>query len=234
MYEVIDQKEMKVPTAQLGEELRVGPVTLDVSAHSLTYFAADIRTPDGSIVSKASPRLFVVEFRVQIHNNGNGPLDLDGRKAYWVANERHLYRTGGIDPQANWFVIGSTPNMRRLVLPDPERMKGYGYELLPIETARWAYDLGLRPLPSRVEPGGRAEGSIILIHSAEGNDDAYLFFGNWLTKKAWGRVRIGSFTQLMNETIRSVGPNPPDPLEVIIDGEGYGPGGIEFEGLPPH
>ncbi|QIA27368.1 hypothetical protein DYI95_007325 [Thermaerobacter sp. PB12/4term] len=56
MYDVIDQEEMKVPTAKLGEELQVGPVTVIARLQWATNFPID------------EDKLALFQIRVRVEN----------------------------------------------------------------------------------------------------------------------------------------------------------------------
>ncbi|GAB6876907.1 hypothetical protein [Thermaerobacter litoralis] len=55
MYEVIDQAEMKVPTARLGEELRIGPITVTAWLKGASNFPID----------EVKEALFQIRVRIQ-------------------------------------------------------------------------------------------------------------------------------------------------------------------------
>ena len=228
-YDIPSQLD-RIPTARLGENLSVGDITVSVSPHGLTYLTGSLR---GNGNERRAMTLFAISFMVHIKNDSGADLVLDHRKSYWVAPDSELETDFA---QKNWFVVGSVSSMRRLILPDPQMMYDYRYEVLPVEVARLAKDNGLHSLPERVKSGEEGSGSIIMLHFDEGPEALSLFFGNWFDKKAWARIRLGTYSELMEFTLKSVGPNPPDPLESIIIGgdAGYGPEGIEGAGKRYH
>lgn len=228
VYEVIDQKEMQVPTAKLGEELRVGPVTVKVTLDGLTYEETEWRTADGRVWNDVNP---YYGFRIEIHNNSAAVLDVHPRKTFWIANNS-LLKSGPVSPLVNWFIIGRRPDgARLLVLPAPEMMKELGYQEHDIKVAKWAKDrLGLHPLPNEIGPGQSADGYIIFSYPSserglkemgeDPDEHYYLFLGNWTQEVAWGRFDLGTLPELLRQLMDRIGPNRPaleEYLEELIE-----------------
>lgn len=113
MFEVIDQKDLQMPTAKLGEPLQVGPVSLRVELADGFYWPFE-----------NEHKRAVYGFRVTIENKGNGALDLNPKTAYWITEEEQL-QTRSIDPRVNWFVV-APGERRRIWIPDPKFLHDMG------------------------------------------------------------------------------------------------------------
>lgn len=209
MYDVTDAK---LPTAKLGEPLQVGPVTLTVTLNGATYFDT----------------FGLFRFHVTVTNKGDGSLNLDPRIAYWIASESILKAEGPLDPRKNWYIVGRrVDGSRLLIYPDPKLMQDLGYPDDLIIKGYWAVerlDPPAAPLPQEVPPGSSMQGDILLWHNADReilalginpDEHHYLFWGNWLEPKAWGRIDLGSLPNLFDALVKQVGPNPPEPWNTV-------------------
>ncbi|GAB6875531.1 hypothetical protein [Thermaerobacter litoralis] len=214
LYEVGGKDEPKVPMAKLGETLEVGPVRLTVVANSLLYMKIREKLPDGSL-SEERPDMPITEFHVTIENHGDGVLDLHPRKAYWIADKDNLRKKYGFDPMINWFVAGFHDGGRYLILPDQQLAEELRYQDADKKIVKWIIEeKGLRMLPETVLPGQTAAGSIVFTYMAHAIDSAidyYLCFGNWVQKRAWACVQLGTMEDLLEQAVQTVGPNPPRP-----------------------
>lgn len=210
MYGVGDAK---IPTVKLGEPLQVGPVTVTVTLDGATY--------EPNTLTKFA----LYRFHVAVVNEGKGTLDLNPRSAYWIADGETLKELGSFDQRVNWWVVGrrSDEDPRLLIYPDPDVLRDLGYPKELLAKGLWATErLSPRaePLPGEVPPGASAEGDILwwqfsakdVLAGLEMDPDEhyYLFFGNWLEPKAWGRIDLGPLPKLYEALVKQVGPNPPE------------------------
>ena len=185
-YEVGGEKKTPVPIVKPGEPLEAGPVTITVKANSLTYILASERLPDGSFTEE-KPDLPFTEFRVVVRNDGDGVLDLNHRKAYWITWQDYLFSRHGYDPRGSWTVAGLSQD-NYLILPDERIAEELGYREADRVLIRWALaEKDVRLLPEKVYPGETVEGRIIFVTSVFSRKvPYYLCLGNWIRREAWG------------------------------------------------